>query len=94
MKFSGGGRIGEFGRGGRCWSQKKNSRFEISRDCQLCNLVVQEVASLKRFVKGRISHIHCIYQYILPYNSHIYFHATLTATLRHVVQNHWTVILQ
>ena len=34
----------------------------------LCNLVVQEEASLKRFVKGHISHIHCIYQNILPYN--------------------------
>ena len=54
----------------------------------LCNLVVQEEASLKRFVKGHISHIHCIYQNILPYNLHIKIHATLLATLRHVVQNH------
>ena len=34
----------------------------------LCNLVVEEEAFLKRFVKGHISHIHCIYQNILPYN--------------------------
>ena len=94
MKFSGRGRIGEFGRGGKVLVSKKISRFEISRDLQLCNLVVEEVASLKRFVKGHISHIHCIYKYILPYNSHINFHATLTATLRHIVQNHWIVILQ
>ena len=60
----------------------------------LCNLVVQEEASLKRFVKGHISHIHCIYQNILPYNSHINFHATLLATLSYMVQNHWIVILQ
>ena len=60
----------------------------------LCNLVVQEEAFLKRFVKGHISHIHCIYQNMLPYNLHIKIHATLLATLRHVVQNHWIVILQ
>ena len=60
----------------------------------LCNLVVQEEAFLKRFVKGHISHIHCIYQNILPYNLHINFHATLLATLSHMVQNHWIVILQ
>ena len=87
------GRIDEFGRGGvLVW--KKISRFEISRGWHLCNLVVQEVASLKRFVKGHISHIHCIYQNILPYNLHIKIHETLLATLRHVVQNHWIVILQ